>query len=107
MLRQCVVALIITEIQTYRDISKKKERVGVGIGYHGDSQTHNCSCSFQSFLMLVILLCSSVVACLFTQVKIQKESEVRLKIIGTRVDATEIVSLFLSNFECNHITIFF
>ena len=27
------------------------------------------------------------------QVKIQKESEVRLKIIGTRVDATEIVSL--------------
>ena len=67
----------------------------MGIEYHGDSQTHNCS--FQSSLMLVILLCSSVVACLFTQVKIQKESEVRLKIIGTRVDATEIVSLLLSN----------
>jgi hypothetical protein len=30
------------------------------------------------------------------QVKIQKESEVRLKIIGTRVDATEIVSLLPS-----------
>lgn len=29
------------------------------------------------------------------QVKIQKESEVRLKIIGTRVDATEIVSHLL------------
>lgn len=28
----------------------------------------------------------------FFQVKIQKDSEVRLKIIGTRVDATEIVS---------------
>jgi hypothetical protein len=82
-------------INNYRDILKKKERVGVGIEYHGDSQTHNCS--FQSSLMLVILLCSLVVACLFTQVKIQKESEVRLKIIGTRVDATEIVSLLLSN----------
>lgn len=28
-------------------------------------------------------------------VKIQKDSEVRLKIIGTRVDATEIVSLYI------------
>lgn len=28
---------------------------------------------------------------MFFQVKIQKDSEVRLKIIGTRVDATEIV----------------
>lgn len=37
------------------------------------------------------------------QVKIQKESEVRLKIIGTRVDATEIVSysiqIILNRFE--------
>lgn len=32
------------------------------------------------------------------QVKIQKDSEVRLKIIGTRVDATEIVSLLTSSF---------
>jgi hypothetical protein len=31
-------------------------------------------------------------------VKIQKESEVRLKIIGTRVDATEIVSLVTLSF---------
>lgn len=68
--------------------------------------SHNCS--FQRILDAVILLCSWVVACLFTQVKIQKESEVRLKIIGTRVDATEIVSLLLftlftvkSNFECS------
>ena len=30
-----------------------------------------------------------------SQVKIQKDSEVRLKIIGTRVDATEIVCPFL------------
>ncbi|KAK2993150.1 hypothetical protein RJ640_015337 [Escallonia rubra] len=32
------------------------------------------------------------------QVKIQKDSEVRLKIIGTRVDATEIVASMLSSF---------
>jgi len=32
------------------------------------------------------------------QVKIQKDSEVRLKIIGTRVDATEIVS-FCASFD--------
>jgi DNA-directed RNA polymerase II subunit RPB7 len=31
----------------------------------------------------------------FLQVKIQKDSEVRLKIIGTRVDATEIVSPYI------------
>lgn len=34
----------------------------------------------------------------FLQVKIQKDSEVRLKIIGTRVDATEIVRTY-SNFS--------
>jgi len=28
------------------------------------------------------------------QVRIQKDSEVRLKIVGTRVDATEIVSVY-------------
>lgn len=33
------------------------------------------------------------------QVRIQKDSEVRLKIVGTRVDATEIVSLILSPFS--------
>lgn len=33
------------------------------------------------------------------QVRIQKDSEVRLKIVGTRVDATEIVSLVLSPFS--------
>lgn len=39
------------------------------------------------------------------QVKIQKECEVRLKIIGTRVDATEIVCTILhnSNLQCNNL----
>jgi len=75
----------------------------VGIGYHRESQLF-----LSKLLDVVILVSSSVVACLFTQVKIQKESEVRLKIIGTRVDATETVSLLLSmlstvkcNFECS------
>lgn len=36
----------------------------------------------------------NILTCFF-QVKIQKDSEVRLKIIGTRVDATEIVCLSL------------
>lgn len=41
----------------------------------------------------------------FSQVKIQKDSEVRLKIIGTRVDATEIVwlsSIILYSFIFSH-----
>lgn len=41
-----------------------------------------------------VWICQHVVgtyAICFWQVKIQKDNEVRLKIIGTRVDATEIV----------------
>ena len=41
--------------------------------------------------VVAILLSSSVVACLFTQVNIQKDNGVQMKIIGTHVDATEIV----------------
>lgn len=37
------------------------------------------------------------------QVKIQKDSEVRLKIIGTRVDATEIVSIYLMNLNYSNL----
>lgn len=36
--------------------------------------------------------CFLVLTFFVTQVRIQKDSEVRLKIVGTRVDATEIVS---------------
>ena len=54
--------------------------------------------------VVAILLSSSVVACLFSQVNIQKDNGVqmkidngvRMKIIGTHVDATEIVILLLS-----------
>jgi hypothetical protein len=46
--------------------------------------------------VVAILLSSSVVACLFSQVNIQKVNGVRMKIIGTHVDATEIVILLLS-----------
>jgi hypothetical protein len=41
--------------------------------------------------VVAILLCSSIVACLFTQVNIQKDNGVRMKIIGTHVDAIKIV----------------
>jgi hypothetical protein len=47
-------------------------------------QDHNHWCSSY-------FLCSSIVACLFTQVNIQKDNGVRMKIIGTHVDAIEIV----------------
>ena len=73
-------------INNYGDILVEREEEGVT----------NSQLFLLKLLDVVILLCSAVVACLFTQVKIQKESEVRLKIIGTRVDATEIVSLLLS-----------
>uniref|UniRef100_A0A0A9DPC3 Uncharacterized protein n=1 Tax=Arundo donax TaxID=35708 RepID=A0A0A9DPC3_ARUDO len=64
-----------------------RERVGLSIEYHGEREGLFSS----KLLAAVIFLCSLEVACLSSQVKIQKESEVRLKIIGTRVDATEIV----------------
>ena len=41
--------------------------------------------------VVAILLCSSIVVCLFTQVNIQKDNGVQMKIIGTHVDATELV----------------
>ena len=40
------------------------------------------------------------------QVKIQKDSEVRLKIIGTRVDATEIVCPAISFLSQNQLACF-
>ena len=101
MLHQCAVALTIMEIFW------KRERVVVALWVLGIMASHKLTVPFKApwcshFDVLIL------VACLFTQVKIQKESEVRLKIIGTRVDATEIVSLLLStlftiksNFECS------
>ena len=42
--------------------------------------------------MIHILAYSFMLTFFVMQVRIQKDSEVRLKIVGTRVDATEIVS---------------
>lgn len=49
-------------------------------------------CSVENDLLQYVLCVKWELLVCLVQVKIQKESEVRLKIIGTRVDATEIVS---------------
>jgi hypothetical protein len=43
-------------------------------------------------MVVHIFACLLMPAFFVIQVRIQKDSEVRLKIVGTRVDATEIVS---------------
>lgn len=54
------------------------------------------SFSLRSSLVYLVYICMLEIDILASlQVKIQKDSEVRLKIIGTRVDATEIVCPFL------------
>lgn len=94
----CILHQFILALKDYEDIFVSNKEL-VWMGYH---VVRGLFCS----KLLVIFLSSLWVVCLSFQVKIQKESEVRLKIIGTRVDATEIVSLLLSTFVYHKSSIF-